>query len=277
MYTRDNRILSAGLRIGGITRGCVNMTFSSFNDNTLHINSIDYNERCSVRGKQLARGDGTRKMINAALTYMLKHPKFGHQIEHITLNDASNVPCIVGDNNIREVSLMYSYIALKGKTWYESRFSAVIRDVTLKKSYEACIQKLYDPLFKASVTSNSMYDRMIAERINTHVANDLTTLYSDSSTLNEFFNRIHRDHTFCVVTYRWIDIFIDFVIFKGTISSQTIWEIPINKIVCVELHITPADGPPQDVFPIKGGTSSRMQRYHQSHGAYSHRYGWVLN
>ena len=47
------------------------------------------------------------------------------KVHVIYLHDASKVVCKFGTEK-RKIMLMYNYIALHGKTWYESKFYAVI-------------------------------------------------------------------------------------------------------------------------------------------------------
>ena len=125
MYKMDDSIMSVGFRLAGEKRGCVSMTLLCSNG-TLTLNNLDYHEKCIMGGPdmRMARGD----MLRLALAFMVD--QYGPTqvkrtdvqverpfapIQRIVLSDASHVPC---------KTLMNSYIAVYGKTWYESKFGA---------------------------------------------------------------------------------------------------------------------------------------------------------
>ena len=122
-FKMDGSILSTGYRVAGKRHGCVSMTLM---DGTLALNGLDYHEKCIMGGPdmRMPRGDGTVKMLRVSLAFMMN--KFAASIQTITLSDASHVPCRFADGDVRSVSLMNSYIAVHGQTWYESKFGAVM-------------------------------------------------------------------------------------------------------------------------------------------------------
>ena len=268
------RLLSAGLRIGGMTRGCLSLTYFPVNDHTLHINKIDYNERCATKGN-LPRGTGTRHMLLTALSYMLAHDEFGSAIKHVTLDDASKVPCRMGEGKMQDVSLMYLYIALHGKTWYQEKFGAFVHNVTLRETYAANLERLTDSDFKGGVPIEAMRDRMLLASVDHATVDAILALYASAACTNlrTFFKQINErfKDTFCVVTNRWLDQFIDDVVLEGIVDGMTKWEISSQPPV--GFTVREVDNPPEDVFPIKGGAKARVRRYHMSFGETSVRYG----
>lgn len=270
-------ILSAGLRVGGMRRGCIDMTYSPMNNHTLRINSIDYSEKCAVEGN-LPRGTGTKHMVLTALSYMLQHPDFGEKIQHITLDDASSVPCMFKNNTVHNVSLMYLYIAMHGHTWYQSRFNAFIQAESVRNTFKTHMARMNDSTFKSTIQkSGNMHGRILLEKMDTKIADTLVAIFDKSITLSEFFQTIKSTYgdQLCVVTYRWLDRFMDEVVLNGCVNSMTMWELPRPKTLIV-VHSTPTNELPVDVFPIKGGSTERLRKCRESHGNCPARYGWEV-
>lgn len=283
MFRGADEILSAGLSIGDVRRGRVNMTFYPLNNDTLHISGIDYsdvsrdasNEKCATSGS-LPRGTGTKHMVQTAISFMLSHPTFGSSIKHITLDDASSVPCKFKDR-VTNVSLMFSYIALNGKTWYQARFNAFVQNECLRKQYDECILQLKDPGFKNNIQVDHMRGRMLLDGSDPGDVDALCLLFNGSKTIQEFFQNIKKEYgdRFCVITYRWLDRFIDEVVLKSCINGMTKWELPILPLATrISIDAKKTNDLPIDVFPIKGGAAERIRLDRSSYGNYHARYGW---
>lgn len=252
---------TVGFRLGATNKGCVSMTLNYYNDNTLHISSIDYYATCSVSGR-LARGEGTRHMINTSLTYMLD--RYGPDIRHITVEDASKVPCKMDGGRVENVMLMYSYIAVTGKTWYENRFGAFVQNGAMRELYRKGIARLNDDAFKESV---SLPPTAPAE---------VHAMYEGARTVAAFFSALQKAYgaRFCFMTYGWIDVFIDDKVLINAVSSATKWEIAAASVDRIEYAIEPADGPPpSSIVQSAGGRKAMIDAYHASGGTISHRYG----
>lgn len=278
---KSGEVVSIGFRIAGVKKGCVNFTLNM--DGELYINGVDYNEKCAAEGPdfKMPRGPGTVHMLNTAFSYMLQ--THGTAVRAVYLNDASKVSCKF-KTDTRKIMLMYSYIALHGKTWYESKFHAVIDDDAVRQSYDKRIEVLTDAAAKKAfdVTRFRMGDAQISESEQDRIR----AIYKDSHTFAVFFRNIRNEfvNDYCMVTYRWVDQFIDNVVLQGKVSNFTRWTIPIDRIRQVEFTIAPAADMPTDDHVWEGGgmqtgsgREDLLNWYHAAGtGGLDARYGWEL-
>ena len=279
MYDARGDIMSIGYRLAGIRKGCVNMTL--FNG-VLNINSIEYRERCvvmdDVNDSPLMRGDGTVHMLHTSLTYMLN--AYPTLVRTITFDDASKVPCHFGDV-IQNMQLMLTYIALHGQTWYQYRFGAVILNKRCREQYEERIHRLYSVEYKNSIPFSAFnvyaYNR---DHLKAGTLKQLKKDYDRSRTILEFFQtlKVRYNKQFCVVTHRWLDVFIDQKILDGMVSLDTRWQIPFEHVRRIRYTVEPTDVLPTD-DELKGGAATtrwkRLDEHANGHGEVSLRYGWT--
>ena len=91
-------------------RPCVNIVLSK-EDNVAVMDGIYYNPGCTIDGKMI-RGEGTRKMVRFAITYIKSKGA-----KEILLSDNSDILC-----NGKMISLGAMYFLKFGVTWYEKYF-----------------------------------------------------------------------------------------------------------------------------------------------------------
>jgi len=279
---RTGEVFSVGFRIAGVEKGCVNLTLNV--DGELYINALDYNEKCAAEGPdfKMPRGPGTIHMLNTALSYMLR--TFAAKIRAIYLHDASKVACKFGART-QKIMLMYNYIALHGKTWYESKFHAYITNDATRAAYQERVKVLTDPVAKSTfdATRFQLGNASLTEGDQDRVLE----VFEHASTFAEFFRALRNEFgdEYCVVTFRWVDQFIDNVVLKGVdLSNFTRWTIPLDAVRRVEFTVAPAADMPKDDLVFEGGgmqsgdgREDLMNWYHAfGTGGLDARYGWAL-
>ena len=102
-------------------------------------------------------------------------------IQRFTLQDASHIPCDGDDQS----SLMYVHIQLRGKTWYEDKFGAVLEDEDDMATYKACIRLLGDPAYYADNKATAF--RSDADAVVKALASASVT------TFRELFEAVHKE------------------------------------------------------------------------------------
>ena len=264
-HPRNNDVLVVGFRLGGQRKGCVSITVNALTK-TLHINSVDFNEKCVVNGP-MTRGVGTVKMVRVALSFMVT--KYLKWFSDITLDDASLTECRFG-NDVRMISLMYSYIAVNGQTWYEQKFGATLK--YHHDLYAARIQKLVDRDFKAGIAFYTLPISLATtdeEEVKT-----IEDAWERAHTVQQFFRDLQATFKkeYCRITFRWLDLIIDNVVLEGTAGVGARWVVnpaTFQRVPFVEEETDVAL--PDDVAPMVGG--SIVARYHGGTDC-SVRYGW---
>ena len=105
------------ITVGGKIKGCIFIT--PVKNNIAILERLSYDSRCDINGT-MQRSYGTIGMIKSALQFaFLIHP----ELKEIQFQDHSYKNC--GDKTIQLAPL---YITIYGKTWYESKFGAVLKN-----------------------------------------------------------------------------------------------------------------------------------------------------
>jgi len=179
---------------------------------------------------------------------------------------------------------MFNYIALHGKTWYESKFHAKIEDDTIRQLYEDRKRVLNDSEAKAmfNVKRLQIQDAHISKSDQDRVVKE----FDSAATFAEFFRNLRLEFAedYCVVTYRWVDQFVSNVVFRGVVNNFTRWTIPLDAVRRVEFTVAPAADMPKDDLVFEGGgmqsgdgREDLMNWYHASGtGGLDAFYGWAL-
>ncbi|KAG1657902.1 hypothetical protein FOA52_005803 [Chlamydomonas sp. UWO 241] len=139
------RPVSHGLDVGGKMSGCLRMTV------TVPDPALAGDERfrdlyasarvCSVQS-DLPRGDGTRHMVRAAMTHVLREYSW---IDAFSLTDASSVTCA---ETGRVIDLLHLSVMTSGRSYYEKYFGAELQHQWMRDAYAADVAKLRDPAHK---------------------------------------------------------------------------------------------------------------------------------
>ena len=226
----------------------------------------------------MTRRLGTVHMLNVALRYLLT--TYGDEIDQIVLDDSSTTQC---DFNGKPefIDLMFSYISLHAKTWYESKFNAVPENSIVRDAYlNKYIPRLTDSDFKKRFTHLDLNINYSQDRISYEVMDTCHKLFDTSNTLLDFFRSLQSKYgkQYCVVTYRWLDLFMSSKVFEGLINPGMKWIIPKEAVKqIVDLEVTHTTDVPKDIeFDQDGGGARKRQAYHASNGDVSAQFGWRL-
>ena len=170
---------------------------------------------------------------------------------------------------------MYTYIALHGQTWYQYRFGAVVLNEKSRDKYDELIKRLYSDEYKAGTPFNALHvDQYNRDNVKAGILKQLKKDYGKSRTILEFFQtlKVRYDKAFCVVTHRWLDVFIDQTILEGKLSLDTRWKIPIEHVKRIPYTLIATND------ALMGGSITnrwkRLNEHAAGAGSVSLRYGW---
>jgi len=182
-----------------------------------HVASIDmlaFMKTCA--SPTLLHGDeGTVRMLKTVLVYILEH--VDKDVNYFEIVDASQISCseTIGTN------LLFMYIQLHNKTWYESKFDAVLQsDENEQDNYARCIELLNDPSF---YTKTKSYFKA-APRLIQQVLPSVTTFH-------ELFVKVHRQdpRNYCMYANDWFTPFLQTTLFTE-IKALSLWKIPAHTV-----------------------------------------------
>jgi len=236
----ENNMNTMSFKINGNNIGCIDITVSKLpiykngkivNKMIASLNKIQSDESCNIYNN-LESGVGTRNMIYTALNvvcYLCKG------ITEFSLVDTSQKECIK-NNSGTNISLSSYYIALYGKTWYESILNARLED---QSSYENYTQNLLKLKNKSIVLPwNDLIER-VKELKTTKNKEILERIYKSSETYQEFFNNlkiaIPDKEELCLTLRGWLEKFIYTCILDSNISSKT-WIFRVSDIPQIEFY-----------------------------------------
>lgn len=227
----DNRIISHTYKIGGDTYdSCVNISYQYSKDNipiSVSIPHLLYEPECSVE-TNLEKGGGTEIMINTILEYAYNDVK---TLPIFYFDDMSHIDCIEKDVKLQPprklimpVNLAFFYIAYHGKTWYEARFNAEMKNKEKYKKYRNSLTFLTNPDDKLSYAD---FLQLIKLSSNDEIEY-LKGIYESSATYRDFFEKIPKDKR-CKILYQWLNTFMKKYLTPDVYSNED-WEIDIRKI-----------------------------------------------
>ena len=204
--------------LGGNKKGCVHIIVDEPHSderlrqmfppnvaNLLRHSHLLHDPQCSL-DKTLVRGDGTRYMLKAALSWVKLHFDY---VEKYELMDASRFEC----DGI-SVSLPHYSVALYGETWYERHFKAQLRDQTDRVQYDEGVKR-----FKGEKPPFEIAFRNIDADLAT-----IRPIYEDkeNTTLIAVFAALKSKYpkTWCNLTYEWVNMCIRRVEINGDVCKQ---------------------------------------------------------
>jgi hypothetical protein len=182
---------------------------------------VKHYEACS-ENKRLPKGEGTVDMMYTAMSFVKQVCKF---IREFKLNDASTKQC----DNGSMITLPYFYITQKGKTWYEGRFGAYLKE-PMYTEYKNTVEKVMNYKLPDFI---EFYMRYI-QSTNTpqHVVDEIKKVYVPGNTIHEFFRHLYANYSVsigCILLQPWIDTFMKIVGLHIYILKHE-WYISINQI-----------------------------------------------
>lgn len=193
------------------------------------INQIDALMECSresITNEYMEKHSFGEELMLFLIDYI--RTTFPH-VKKLSLNDSSYIPCNRASGDTLDL-LTYS-IALYGKTWYEKKFGAYLKN---KERYKSDIIKYMGKDFK---NNTKLDDILILITKNNNFAEDIiyknidiyNEIYDKSETLPEFFIKISKNiarKDKCRFFKTWLEEFI-----KKNIFVEKEWFINLDTIV----------------------------------------------
>lgn len=216
-YDRS-KINDITIRVGG-KDDCVNITIPmNTKKTTAKLSMVESIGKSCTNNGAVIRGPATIEMLNLAFTIVIE---IAPHITAIELDDMSRIPCITPTGQAM-VSLSAMYIAMYGKTWYQDKFGAVLKDEDHWKEYKRLLKNRDDPEAKpAEFRFNNEYLEGI-----------LPPLYAESRTWAEFFEKIKTNYPAdrrCAILQPWLHNAL-LIIFKGnTVFQGATWIISLKQ------------------------------------------------
>jgi hypothetical protein len=172
---------------------CVNISVpKKESNNTAIISYTESKDGCTIDGAKI-KGDATRQMILLGITIARE---LSPHITHIDLDDMSHFYCKLPDEGVKKVPLHCFFFAFHGKTWYEEKFNAIIKNEELWRKYEIAKMNMTEPSKKPA----AFYF------LNDSLNKILQPIFTQSVTWRDFFDRIDIVYgkNKCVIVYPWL-------------------------------------------------------------------------
>ena len=183
------------LFVGGKIKGCI---IIECRKNICTIEKVNYDQRCNIDGN-MRNGSGTISMINAAIKFIFD---YFPNIQEIQLKDHSIVICNTDKNKNIDIFLPHIQIIQYGKTWYERKINARLRNI---KNYK------YIDNFVNHITTKPDWNilwEFIKDEINVSDIIEYNTLiYNIWKNTNNFREMIiyMLKHKQCYLFVDWLD------------------------------------------------------------------------
>lgn len=208
----NNNTTDISIFIGKVSH-CLSAIIYSNSSNIINVNYFSYDKICNIT-KNLEKGDGTSKMMNAFFKYIeLHHPK----IDTIILTDKSELNC----SNIN-ISLYMLYMLKYHTSYYEKRHGFIIDKFNnskekIKKHNENKIKSQKLKIDKTFIANKlEYYDNVILDEF---IAN-----INDGELVSEFLKRFNAKEQLCdifniflqiIYTYNKLDksVIVDGIVF----------------------------------------------------------------
>jgi hypothetical protein len=243
------------VKIGGSSYlDCINISITLQNGvvTKAKIGHIQSEPECGF-GTLLENGK-TVDFIKGALQFCkLKFPS----LRYVELDDMSNIDCGISKDKEpprhpeKPFSLPHFSIARTGKTWYENRFGAKLKDSRLYTKYRSAIQTLHEP-------ARLSFEAFCADaQFTNEQAVILKAYYSPERTWMDFFNAIPKVEQ-CKALFNWLPSFI-----AGLVQNTFIpygWVIDIENMELVDFELI------NEPIHLGGGSSRKTRRSRGARG-----------
>jgi hypothetical protein len=220
-----DKIIGRTYRIGGDYEKCVTVSYK-YKDNIpieASIPHLLYEPECSI-GSTLERGGGSEIMIKTLLRHAYSEIP---SLPFFVFDDMSKIDCLPKDiakpperKILRPLNLAYFSIAYHGKTWYEMRFNAEMKDKERYVKYRDRLQFLTNPADKPDFERFLEIAQPPDEQIEM-----LQSLYKETETYRDFFNAIPKEKR-CNMLYYWLTTFMKYYI--GDVYTENDWVMNVN-------------------------------------------------
>jgi hypothetical protein len=227
------------IHLGGKKRCIIMIVYQESNDAILEM--LEFHESCDKHAN-LQRGTGTMHMtISAFALLKMLFPT----LEKVIFSDNSFVSC----RNSTKLDLSTYYLALYGKTWYESKFNAFPEE-RYTKHYEKGKRKL------AKILGKKPPFKSIMEDIDKLIIQELEPYYLNSTNLLDFIQRLKSSKVDCVLFCDWL-----FRIVTECIPYLTrfTWEIDWNAFDYSKIRVKTLPSKPFGMFSGGGKAFNKIK------------------
>ncbi len=242
----NKKIMYYTLNVGGKYDKCVNITIPSEDDPNKEELKLSWAEsedkECSIDNNNI-RGYATQRMMQLAFTVAKEIAPYA---KYIVFDDRSTFKCDTPDGK-QKISLPPYHIAFYGKTWYEDKFKARIKNEELYKEYRKLVNNLHNPLVKPKRFEFGNIDLMKI----------LLPLYEKTETWSEFFKLIGKKYPKdkCTIMYPWILNAITDIFEGNTLFMNTTWVINIDDNPTIRYYeLDPSEVDNKILKRVHGGT-----------------------
>jgi hypothetical protein len=203
---------------------CVNIRAPYDSDEPMVLSYVTSEVACTLDNITPMKGSATVQMIQLGITIARELAPKSTQLE---LEDCSNFRCSSPEGDVRKMALPSFYIAFHGKTWYEDKFGAVLKDPDLRAKYEEGIRNLDNPELKPKTF----------RFLNKDISDLLYDMYDESRTWNEFFSRIEKKYgnKKCWVVQPWVEEAMRHV-FGGLIYEMKKWIVELKNVPTISYY-----------------------------------------
>jgi hypothetical protein len=205
----------AYILIGGRGKDCLQIRMPD-EGNIGYLLWLESGLNCSINGKE-TKGDNLMHMVNLGITIV----KEGNpNIDFLELLDNAKISCTLPDGSKHDVNLTDHDLAFYQQSYYEKRYSAVLLNKEEQEKYKKSKAFFKDPMKKPPKFHVTNLD----------LSRELTPLYDEAATWEDFFNKIKEVYggRKCEVIHPWIQSALQLIMSK--LYSGQIWTIDISKI-----------------------------------------------
>jgi hypothetical protein len=196
---------------------CVNIRAPFDSDEPLALAYVTSEVACTLDNIMPTKGVVTVQMIQLGITIARE---LSPRSTYMELDDCSHFMCSTPDGKVRRMALPSFYMAFHGKTWYEDKFGAILKDPVMRTEYEMGIANLDNPESKPAMF----------RFLNQDITNILSDMYDSCGSWNEFFRKIEKKYgdKKCWAIQPWIETAISHI-FGGPIDMKR-WIVDLKSV-----------------------------------------------
>lgn len=222
-----NNIENISISIGDKIEQCIYFTIlNDINNNKYKAKLVNLKSfmSCSIFNN-LEKGKGTLDLLCVLKEYLdIKYP----YVKEFSLEDYSQIECIINKNKLKKISLSNYYFVLYRKTWYEDKLNAIPLDIDIE-TYNNVKDKFND---KSQFLSYEIFEKQYLKNTQESIKYRLKNIYNNVSDYSEFFDIIRKKGNIerCDLLYSWLD---DFIYNFCKIRLTGNWNVYVDKILCI--------------------------------------------
>jgi hypothetical protein len=203
---------------------CVTISVPYNSNEPMKLAYVTSEVECTLDNVSPIKGIATIQMIQLGITIARELSPKPITME---LEDCSHFNCST-PHGIKKMALPSFYIAFHGKTWYEDKFGAQIKDPIIRQKYNDGILRLDD---ESAKPDNFRFG-------NSDIADELYDLYLKSNTWKAFFTNIDKKYKQrkCWVIQPWIEDAMRHIFKDGLIYEMKTWTFPLKNIPIISYY-----------------------------------------